>query len=345
MDQQPQKPHHQRQGSRVRFAEEEPGLEVYQPDKKTKGGTAADNAPEVYWAEDDINDANASQYTFYREGTPTPPEYEEHVNEKGGGYGFGASAAGVAAAGAGAGAGAGSGAGFGSAAATSRGGNFVNLHFDPPPGSAGAEDGGSEKPRRSWRKRRWVVLALVLLFFILPITLGVGLGVGLKNRSAGSAPATSASSDASNLDTTTSPSLPSPDVTLDVTPTPSPAKGTPTATKQATPTTTPQVVEGTLPDCPSGNNTLYTVSGSTKTFLRVCGIDYSGANGATDLAHIYTNSMVECMNVCASYDRCTGCGWGWVEGDTGVSHRCWMKSDLRVSHRARDDYGFGVLQS
>lgn len=173
-----QNPHHQRQGSRVRFAEEEPGLEVYPPDKKTKAGpSAADNAPEVYWADDDINDANASQYTFYREGTPTPPEYEEQ--EKGG-YGFGASGAGLAASGTGAAAAAG-------AATSSRGGNYVNIHFDPPPGSAGAEDGGSDKPRRGWRKRRWVALALLLLFVILPITLGVGLGVGLKNRSSGSA--------------------------------------------------------------------------------------------------------------------------------------------------------------
>lgn len=171
MDEQLKKPQHQRQGSRVRFAEEEPGLEVYQPDKKTKAGpSAADNAPEVYWADDDINEANASQYTFYREGTPTPPEYEEH--EKGG-YGFGASAAGSAAVGAG-------------ASTSNRGGNFVNIHFDPPPGSAGAEDGGSGKPRRGWRKRRWVALALALLFVILPITLGVGLGVGLKNRWSGS---------------------------------------------------------------------------------------------------------------------------------------------------------------
>ena len=109
-------------------------------------------------------------------------------------------------------------------------------------------------------------------------------------------------------------------------------------------TATPTVVLPTL-DCPGANNTLYTVPGSTKTFLHTCGIDYSGAGEATDLSHVYTNSMAECMNVCASFDKCTGCGWGFVTGDTGEAHRCWMKNDLRAAHRARDDYCFGILQS
>jgi len=55
-----------------------------------RGGTPATTAstttaPEVYWADDRENDANLSQYTFYREPTPTPPEGDER--EKGLGHG------------------------------------------------------------------------------------------------------------------------------------------------------------------------------------------------------------------------------------------------------------------
>jgi len=84
----------------------------------------------------------------------------------------------------------------------------------------------------------------------------------------------------------------------------------------------------------------------TKTFLHICGIDYSGASGATDLAHVYTSSMAECMNICASYDKCTGAGWGLVTGEaaSATSHPCWMKNNLKSPHRARDDYCFGILQ-
>ena len=97
-------------------------------------------------------------------------------------------------------------------------------------------------------------------------------------------------------------------------------------------------------DCPGMNNTIYIVPGTSKRFLRVCGIDYSGPGGAIDLAHVYTDTMAECINACASYSRCTGCGWGHVVGDTGKAHRCWMKTNLQQPHKANGDYCFAVLQ-
>jgi len=100
-----------------------------------------------------------------------------------------------------------------------------------------------------------------------------------------------------------------------------------------------------LVTCPNdANNTLYVVPGSTKTFVRYCGIDFNGTDGAYDLSHIYTISMEQCMNVCASSDLCTGCGWGYIDGDKKGNYRCWMKNNLQTPHKARDDYCFAVLQ-
>lgn len=178
----------QRQGSRVRFAEEEPepGLEVYhpQPVRKARGNIppvvastaaaspepATDKGPDVYWADDNENDPNASKYTFYREGTPTPPEYEEHV-EKGGFGGF--------------------------AAATSshrpptppiatRGTPGIFPPFDPGRENDGLSSDGSqyeEIPASKKRKYRWVIILLASLFIIVPIAVGTGVGVGLRKPS------------------------------------------------------------------------------------------------------------------------------------------------------------------
>jgi hypothetical protein len=68
--------------------EEQPGLEVYNPPTSTSnaspkrpGPRRPGTAPEVYWSDD--TNAAQSQYTFYREPTPTPPEYLEREKEDG----------------------------------------------------------------------------------------------------------------------------------------------------------------------------------------------------------------------------------------------------------------------
>lgn len=96
-------------------------------------------------------------------------------------------------------------------------------------------------------------------------------------------------------------------------------------------------------DCPALNNTVYHVPGSTKRFLRLCGIDYSGS-GATDLAHVYTGSMADCIHACASFDQCTSCAWGYLEGDAGSEHRCYMKKELKTAHEVAGDWCLAVLQ-
>lgn len=183
--------HHQRQGSRVRFAEEEPGLEVYHPQPQparshnqarfgaaTPAATStADTAPEVYWADDNDNDPNASKYTFYRESTPTPPEYDEQ-HEKGTGFAFGGGAAGLGTAGV-----AGQGIADVFPARGNGGPGSGSLR-----GSHSDDDGVSPSKRRKFRR---VIILFVVLFVITPIAVGTGLGVGLKKP--GSAAAQGAS--------------------------------------------------------------------------------------------------------------------------------------------------------
>jgi hypothetical protein len=96
-------------------------------------------------------------------------------------------------------------------------------------------------------------------------------------------------------------------------------------------------------DCPALNNTIYHVPGSTKGYLRLCGIDYSGS-GATDLGYAYTKSMADCIHVCASFDQCTACSWGYIDGDQGSQHRCYMKKDLKQAQGMASDWCLAILQ-
>jgi hypothetical protein len=92
------------------------------------------------------------------------------------------------------------------------------------------------------------------------------------------------------------------------------------------------------------NGTIYAVPGSDKRFLRVCSLDYGGIDEAVDLTHMLTANMTECMNRCAEFVTCTGCGWGFIEGDEGRQHRCWLKGNLQKRHEARADWQFALLQ-
>src|SRR5687767_5271811 len=80
-----------------------------------------------------------------------------------------------------------------------------------------------------------------------------------------------------------------------------------TSTEPARTTTTSRA------SCPAANNTIYSVPGSDKSFLRICGIDYSGEFGgdarAKDIGVVITKNMEDCIVNCAGYPGCTGCGW------------------------------------
>ncbi|KAK4218906.1 hypothetical protein QBC37DRAFT_164662 [Rhypophila decipiens] len=301
--------------SRVRFAEEDPGLEAVQsqqPILKSRedippGAVVAQSssAPEVYWADDRENEANLSQYTFLREPTPPPPDYDERHRKE---YGYAAAVSG------------------GRASRMEDGRAY--------PADGHGDDWSSTSSTRvvcGIRKRAfWIIIAVVVLFFIA-LALGVGLGVGLTK---GNAPPTPTSTSSSSSATS-----PSPDSNGDS----SPSTSTPTRPASPSGTSTPN----TLLACPAANNTLYTTTTKDdvkKTFLRVCGVDYSGAGGAKDLRHVSTSTMAECMDACAELSGCTGAGWGHIAGDTGSKHRCWLKTDLQTPHKAIMDWDFAILQ-
>ncbi|KAI1342177.1 hypothetical protein F5Y15DRAFT_374421 [Xylariaceae sp. FL0016] len=174
--------------------------------------------------------------------------------------------------------------------------------------------------RRSWF---WALLVSLILLIIVAIAVGVGVGTA-NNRS--TAAATDGSSSSSSGTSATSTLTDSATVTT-------------TATATASPTNDP---EARL-DCPAVNGTTYQVPGSTKRFLRICGVDYSGDSEATDIGNVQTETMLDCMKNCAGTANCTGCGWGYLDGDSGTEHTCWLKSGLKESHEADPSWAFAVL--
>ncbi|KAK8077633.1 hypothetical protein PG996_003803 [Apiospora saccharicola] len=183
------------------------------------------------------------------------------------------------------------------------------------------------------KSRFYMLIGLLVGLVIVIVAVGVGVGVG-KNTSKSSDAAAPVSSGASSA----SPSPTSTTVTTSL-------LSTTTATATASPTSSsnnPAATAGKL-DCPAANGTEYQVPGSTKRFLRVCGVDYTGSTGGVDLKQVTTQSMLDCMTNCAGTYGCTGAGWGYMEGDSGYEHRCWLKSKLMKSHETDINWSFAVL--
>ena len=158
---------------RVRFAEEEEpepsSSKLHQPTPTRPTPSAATStgvAPDVYWDDRESRDpdANLAQYTFYREGTPTPPEHDSQDR----GLGHGGLAAPVAESSAGGGGGFGSGA---DAFNHSQGGTSL------------AE---SKKMAPATKKKMIRALIVVGVLIIVGIAVGVGAGFGVKLSRKGS---------------------------------------------------------------------------------------------------------------------------------------------------------------
>ena len=144
---------------RLRFAEEqraEPpkswkSKSIKSSSEKSNGDKRGSGPPDVYWSDD--ADTNASQYTFYREGTPTPGDYPEHDRRA---YGRALGAMGL---------------GHGRAPS-----QVTMVSFDPPP----MHPFGS----RVCGMRKRLFWILVVIFGVIIITVGIGTGVGLGVRKA-----------------------------------------------------------------------------------------------------------------------------------------------------------------
>ncbi|EAQ89483.1 hypothetical protein CHGG_06102 [Chaetomium globosum CBS 148.51] len=314
---------------RVRFAEGEPqaSYTIHQPTPKREQHHAAASVaapPAVYWDNkkhndsDRESDANLAGYTFYREGTPPPPDYEGPGKRLGRG-------------------------GPGTIGESSTvGGGTIRSNGDYSIGPLNpletnwSQNDGNNPPPTKRRKVLWAIIAAAVLVIVaIAVGLGVGLGVGLPKQKGAHADAVEQPTSSilvsgpSNSPAPTDPPTNAPGGT-------GAAAGATTGSAAA-----PRPTYNS--DCPALNNTVYNVPGSTISFRRVCGIDYSG-DGATDLAHAWTDSMADCMNSCASFNQCTACAWGYLEGDRGGKHRCYMKTDLKKSHKAASDWCFAILQ-
>ncbi|KAI1801782.1 hypothetical protein F4811DRAFT_436978 [Daldinia bambusicola] len=188
----------------------------------------------------------------------------------------------------------------------------------------------------------WWLVALVLLLFVVAIGVGVGVGVGRgasqnskEAAVAGAGPDAVSSSSLPSTAADSSSSRPT-NTASSVTSTSSPSK------TRTSPSSTPTGNAAGKIDCPAANGTTYQVPGSDKQFLRICGIDY-GDTESTNLRQVPTESILDCMKNCAGTAGCTGCGWGYLEGDTGTQHTCWLKGNLKKPHDADINWAFAVL--
>ncbi|KAL2268818.1 hypothetical protein VTJ83DRAFT_3664 [Remersonia thermophila] len=367
---------------RVRFAEGEPQVSYRIPQQQPPPPAAIGVAittpnrssigPSVFW-DDGVSakdveregDANLAGYTFYRE--PTPPLPGEDPLRKETGYGAvrggAGGAAGAAAAAAGGGGGGEAGGGLaapvepnsvgGHGGGGEGGGGGAGINYSPRSGSPDPNNqrdwsiGESSGLSPKTKKRLLWVLGVLGLLVIVGIVTGVVLGLfGVRERNGSTIgsqnlPTSSLPPAASDLGRG---SIGNVAVTTDA-----PTATSPSTDGAAMPTAT---TIGTAPgrpiynsDCPGLNNTIYHVPGSTKSFRRYCGIDYGGGTGALDLAHAWTTSMAECMHTCASFNECTACAWGYIPGDQGGKHRCYMKKNLKKPHQAASDWCFAILQT
>ncbi|KAK1586100.1 uncharacterized protein LY79DRAFT_591020 [Colletotrichum navitas] len=273
--------------------------------------------PSVYWAGDDPTPMNHEEFTFYREGTP-PPDGEK--------------------------------------ASVSRSLAYRQSVFDHDDSEPGRRPGCCGLRRGPF----WLLIGLIVL-----IALGVGIGVGVGvGADAGSG------KKASQLDENAGTTSPSPTPTATTVPSPTKPLIVPTVTSSsitrssapsetasstvmttlvtsATGSTTaasPTATSGPNSICPEADNTIYHVIGSDKKFLRLCGVDYSGSDGAIDMFNVAAVSMGECMEACAKAAQCTGVSWGNVMVDGEAQLRCWLKRGLMKPHPAVANWNFAILQ-
>ncbi|KAL2153816.1 hypothetical protein VTH82DRAFT_2491 [Thermothelomyces myriococcoides] len=268
------------QRSRFSRTETLAGFRIYQPSRRRDRSPAAASSaalPSVYWDNkknkeiDGESDANLAGYTFYREPTPTPPEFED--SEKRVGHGGPRLAA--------------------FTDSSTAGGGTIRSDGDHSQrplnlGGAAGWNGGADNNSiaispRTKKKALWGIFAIGALVLIgVAVGVGVGLGIGLKAKGETVKPTDIPSSSIPELGPDTSP-VPTDTPTTSVGGT----SGSAATATRSSPAPRPTYNS----DCPALNNTIYHVPGSTKSFLRVCGIDYSGS-GATDLIHTWTESIL-----------------------------------------------------
>lgn len=252
----------------------------------------------------------------------------------------------------------GGGSGVGGGAAAKEGGGWFPIpaggespHRPEPPPEL--QQSPQNEPRIFGLRRKMFWLLLVLIGIVLVVVvIAVGAGVGLGRRdsrstgSSSSAVAGGPESDSSGADLTTTTTVGTDGPPETTTPSASPtrAHSSSTASSPEPTATDGPHMGGAKLDCPAANGTTYQVPGSTKRFLRVCGVDYRTGDGlgfATEVGRVETETMLDCMKNCAGTWGCEACGWGYLQGDgPGPLHTCFMKSNLLSGARREVEEGW-----
>ncbi|KAK3938484.1 hypothetical protein QBC46DRAFT_265247 [Diplogelasinospora grovesii] len=171
----------------------------------------------------------------------------------------------------------------------------------PPSQSHPPPEGGGGGERICGLKKQIFRAVLAIAVFLAVVGVAVGVGVGVAMHKSDPSPAANTTSPtATNGSSSSSGTLPAPT-----------AQGT---------TGPEQTIQ-----CPGNNLTLYTSGVDTqKQYVLLCGRDYNSGSGSVDLYNQPTNTVGDCMDLCAEQQGCVGAGWGSYQGQ----YVCWLKSKL-----------------
>jgi hypothetical protein len=126
---------------------------------------------------------------------------------------------------------------------------------------------------------------------------GVGGSVASKSSKNASSPASSSSSSSPVQSTVTT--APSTTTSLST----GPITSSPTSTPALTVTQVPGPSTTLLRDCPSSNNTLYSIDiGSVMSFRKLCNLSYQNALNGSAMVNEPTTSLDDCIDLCAAYN-------------------------------------------
>jgi hypothetical protein len=170
------------------------------------------------------------------------------------------------------------------------------------------------------RKRTFYIIVIAALVVIVAaIGGGVGGALASKSSNAGGTAAQASSGSSTtpvSASISTSASTSTPASTLSTNPT---RTATPTPTEIISTTTIVGPSATLLRDCPSSNNTLYTVTsnGKTQRFRKTCDATYANAFGGDAMVVRPFASLNQCITECAAFNQRNA-----TEIQQGTSRRC-----------------------
>lgn len=146
----------------------------------------------------------------------------------------------------------------------------------------------------------WILLAVIITTIVIAAAVGGGVGRSLASRNSKNADSSASSLPLSSPAQSTTSTTPSSTTTSLST---GPITSSPTNTPAITVTQLPGPTTTLLRDCPSSNNTLYSINiGSVMTFRKVCNLSYQNTLNGSAMVNEPTTSLDDCINLCAAYN-------------------------------------------